>query len=80
MKNWKTVLVTAVIGLLVATLAVIGWRSRASYAIKSRIGQYKLLRTEQQLIHDIVSLRYETAVIQSKFNPAPATAPPKVEE
>lgn len=78
--KWKTIVVTAVIGLLVATLAVIGWRSRTNYAIQTRIGQYKLMKEEQQLITDILNLKYEAALIKAKFNPAPTTAPPKAEE
>lgn len=51
--------------------------------IKTRIKQYKLVKEEQQLITDILTLRYDAAVIQAKFKPAqpaPQPVPPKVNE
>lgn len=79
MKQLKVVLVTAVIALLVVVLTLLAFKSiEPQREIKSRINQYKLIKEEQQLIHDIVSLRYETAVIQAKFKPAPQRPAPPI--
>ena len=80
--KWKTVLVTAVIVLLVVAMGLMTARSLVSQEIrdmKNRIERYKLIEEEQQLITDIVTLRYEAALIQAKFNPAPTPqgTPPK---
>ena len=81
MKQWKVVLVTAVIALLVVALFVMGLKSldtKGEQTIKERIKQYTLIRDEQLLITDIWTLRYEAAVMQAKFNPvADANAPPR---
>lgn len=80
MKQWKTVLVTAVIVLLVVALCLVGCKflaTDAEQSIKERIEQYKLIREEQQLITDIMTLRYDVAVIRAKYGPIPdANAPP----
>ena len=34
-----------------------------------RIRQYKILKEEQQLVTDILKIRYEAAVIKTKLNP-----------
>ena len=80
MKQWKVVLVTAVIALLVVALCLSNWnvRETGEQTIKERIKQYNLIRDEQQLITDIWTLRYEAAVMQAKFNPvADANTPPR---
>ena len=80
MKQWKVVLVTAVIALLVVALCLSNWNvlETGEQTIKERIKQYSLIRDEQQLITDIWTLRYEAAVMQAKFNPvADANAPPR---
>lgn len=77
--KWKTVLVTAVIVLLVAVLVLnailnIGewaFEPKASKDIKNRIKQYELVLEEQQLITEILTLKYEAVVIQAKFQPTP---------
>lgn len=81
MKQWKVVLVTAVIALLVVALFVMGLKSldtTGEQTIKERIEQYKLVAEEQRFITEIWTLRYEAAVMQAKFNPvADANAPPR---
>lgn len=72
--KWKTVLVTAVIVLLVVGLVLLSVKALESQSgrdIKSRIKQYELVKVEQQLITDILTLKYEAAAIRSKFEPAP---------
>jgi len=81
MKQWKTVLVTAVIALLVVVLIVLAQKAiepQDEREIKARIKSYKLVLEEQSLITEILNLRYEAAVIQAKFKPAPQPAPPPV--
>ena len=78
MKNWKTVLVTAVIALLVVALVLMaqrGYVSQNERAAKARIKQYKIVLDEQRLITEILTLKYDAAVIQSKYQPTqkPAT-------
>lgn len=82
MKQWKTVVVTAIMVSLVAILAVIVWNNRKTQAIRSRIAQYELIRQEQQLKTDIIKLGYEAALIQAKLNPKPKIQPvlPQVKE
>jgi len=73
MKNLKTVLVTAVIVLLfvvLVLLAVKAFESQPLKETKSRIKQLKLVKEEQQLITDILNLRYDAALVRSKFSPA----------
>lgn len=74
MKNWKIVVLTVVAIVLVALLMALltatvqnRWETRV---IRSRIKQYEMVKQEQQLITDILNLRYEAAMIQAKFNPA----------
>lgn len=76
--KWKTVLVTAVIALLVVVLTFLSLKAFEPHKdIKNRISQYKLVLEEQELITKILTLKYEGAVIQAKFQPAPARpAPP----
>jgi len=72
--KWKTVLVTAVIVLLVVALGIMASRvlvSQDTRAIKKRIKMYEIVAKEQRLITEIVTLRYDAALIQAKFNPAP---------
>lgn len=72
----KTVLVTAVIALLVVVLVFLSVKAFEPHKdIKGRIKQYELVKEEQQLITDILTLKYEAAVIQSKFKPAPQPTP-----
>lgn len=74
MKQWKVILVTVVIVLLIAALCLVGskvLKKDTELSIKGRIKQYKLIRDEQELITDIVTLRYEAALIRAKFNPVP---------
>lgn len=74
MKQWKTVLVTTVIVLLIAALCLVGskfLKTDTELSIKGRIKQYKLIRDEQELITEIMTLRYEAALIRSKINPVP---------
>lgn len=82
--KWKTVLVTVVLVLLVVALALLSYKAfEPEKDIKTRIKQYKLVKEEQQLITDILTLRYDAAVIQAKFKPAqpaPQPVPPKVNE
>jgi len=74
----KTILLTAVIVLLVVVLALLVTRDRpqAGPGVKARIKQYKVIKEEQQLITDILPLRYEAAVIQAKFKPTPQKIQP----
>jgi len=75
MKQWKTVLVTAVIVLLVVALAPVK-PVEPEKDIKGRIKQLKLVLEEQKLITEILQLRYDAAVIRAKFTPAqPEPAP-----
>lgn len=83
MKNWRTILITTVIVLLVA---ILGWMvltnlgSETIRDTKGRIRQYKLVREEQELIRDILQFRYETALLQAKFQPAPLKPAPLIKE
>lgn len=79
MKNWKTVLVTAVIALLVVALGLMGKRVFVSQRIrdtKTRIKQYEVIAKEQRLITEILQLKHDAAVIQSKFQSAQPQSPP----
>lgn len=79
MKNWKTVLVTAVIALLVVALVLMTQRGivpQGERETKNRIRQYKIVLEEQRLITEILTLKYDAAVIQSKFKPAPEQSLP----
>ncbi len=70
--KWKTILVTAVIVLLVVALGIMASRvlvSQDARNIGKRIGMYEIVRDEQALITEILTLRYEAALIQAKFNP-----------
>ncbi len=78
MKQWKTVVVTMIIALLVAMLVIVVWNNRETKAIKSQIAQYELVKQQQQLVLDILKIRYETAVVQKALRPPPVTKP-KVE-
>ena len=81
--KWKSVLVKAFIVLLIAALALLVVKGiefqvaqmleskQATRDIKNRISQYKLIRDEQELITDIMTLRYEAALVRSKINPVP---------
>jgi len=87
MKQWKTVLVTAVIVLLVVALALMSVKPiEPEKDIKGRIKQLKLVLEEQKLITEILQLRYDAAVIRAKFapaqpEPAPQPAlPPQIKE
>jgi len=87
MKQWKTVLVTAVIVLLVVALALVSVKPvEPEKDIKGRTKQLKLVLEEQKLITEILQLRYEAAVIRAKFapaqpEPAPQPAlPPQIKE
>lgn len=75
MKQWKTVLVTTVIVLLIAALFLVvrskSLKTNEELSIEGRIKQYKLIRDEQELITEIMTLRYEAALIRSKINPVP---------
>lgn len=74
MKQWKTVLVTAVIALLVAALILMAQKvfvSQDERATKARITQYKIVLEEQRLITEILTLKYDAALVRSKFNPVP---------
>jgi len=77
MKQWKTVLVTAVIVLLVVALALVSVKPvEPEKDIKGRIKQLKLVLEEQKLITEILQFRYDAAVIRAKFTPAqPEPAP-----
>lgn len=77
MKQWKTVLVTAVIVLLVVALALVSVKPiEPEKDIKGRTKQLKLVLEEQKLITEILQLRYDAAVIRAKFTPAqPEPAP-----
>lgn len=85
MKNGKEILITATIALLVVMVVALGFtlrnvtsNSKDELDIKGRISQYKLIREEQELITDILTLRYDAAVIQAKFKPAPPRIVPPV--
>jgi len=87
MKQWKTVLVTAVIVLLVVALALVSVKPiEPEKDIKGRTKQLKLVLEEQKLITEILQLRYDAAVIRAKFapaqpEPAPQPAlPPQIKE
>ena len=82
MKNWKAVLMTAVIVLLVVVLIVVlivlaqkAIEPQDEREIKAQNKSYKLVLENQKLITEILNLRYEAAVIQAKFKPAPQPAP-----
>ena len=80
--NWKNIGLTALIVLLVVVLALLAFRAlepQAERDLKNRIKQYKVIKEEQQLACDILKLKYEIAVIQSKFTPAPVPNRPVVE-
>lgn len=72
MKNLKTVVLTVTAIALVALLAFTVQNRWETRVIRSRIKQYEMVKQEQQLITDILNLRYEAAMIQAKFNPADA--------
>lgn len=75
--KWKTVLVTAVIALLVVALVLMAQRSFVSQEIRvveNRIKQYEIIAKEQRLITEILTLKYDAAVIQSKLKPAQPAA------
>lgn len=70
MKQWKTVLVTVVIVLLVVALGLMVLRNSESQVVrdtKGRIKQYEIIAKEQRLITEILQLKYDAALIQSKF-------------
>lgn len=70
MKKLTTILVMLVIALLIVVLVLLAVKAFESHnEIKSRIRHYELVKAEQQLITDILKLKYEAAVIQSKFIP-----------
>lgn len=81
--KWKTVLVKAFIVLLIAALALLLVKGiefqivqsleskQATREIKDRIKQYELVLEEQQLITEILTLKYEATLIQAKFQSAP---------
>lgn len=74
MKQWKTVLVTVVIALLVVALVLMalkGITPQIERETKNRIRQYNLVLEEQRLITEILTLKYDAAIIQAKFNPVP---------
>lgn len=76
-KNWKTIVVLVVMALLVAALIVVVKRKLVPPEEKmtlERIRQYKILRQEQQLIVEILQFKYDAAVLQAKFQPAPQRA------
>jgi len=78
MKNWKTVLVTAVIVLLVVALGLMVLRNSESQAerdTRGRIRQYEIIAKEQRLITEILKLKYDAALIQSKSQSAPQRPP-----
>lgn len=56
---------------LIVFMAMIIVEPQSEKDIQNRISQYELVKEEQQLITDILTLKYEAAVIQSKFQPAP---------
>ena len=78
--KWKNVLFTAVIALLVVVLVLMSVKvfgPQSARDIKGRIKQYKIVKEEQQLITEILTLKYEAALIQAKFKPAaPRPSPP----
>ena len=75
----KTVLVTAFIALLVVGVALLSVKAFEPHKdIKDRIKQYKLVLEEQELITKILTLKYEGAVIQAKFQPAPQKPVPPI--
>ena len=80
MKNWKTVVMTLVVILLVAISFVFVWDRWETRAIRSRIRKYGFVKQEQQAIYDILKLRYDSAVIQAQFKPAPPVVEPPKEE
>jgi len=76
--KWKVVLITTVIVLLVVALVLLAAKayepqsvnSQASTSdVKNRINGLKLILEEQQLITEIVKLRYEATLIQAKMQP-----------
>lgn len=82
--KWKDVLYWAVIVLLVVVFVLILTRDKQPQAERdtlSRIEQYEIVAEEQRLVTEILRLRYEAALIQQKFNPAPQPAlPPQIQE
>jgi len=88
MKQWKTIVVTIVVLLWIATVIVLVKRPWGDVApevdnvklAQARIAELKVVLEEQRLITEIITLRYDAAVIQSKLQPAPQPAPaPKTE-
>ena len=84
MKTWKAVVLTGLAILLVVILASYVenyWKTRE---IRSRIANLEPIAREQRLIADILTAKYEAAVIKSKFAPAPQNRPviepPQVKE
>jgi len=89
MKQWKTIVVTAVMVLLVVILVVLSVKAlepQSTRDMKGRIKQFKVELEQQELITKILQLRYEAAVIRAKFapvqpEPAPQPAlPPQIKE
>lgn len=79
--NWKHVLLTAVIALLVVVLALVVFKiiePQTQRDIRTRIKQYEIVAKEQRLITEILTLRYEAALIQAKFKPQQRPAQPPV--
>ena len=68
--KWKTMVVTAVIVLLVVALVLVGKNQLVSpekRAALKRIKDYEIVAQEQRLITEILTLKMDAAVIQSKF-------------
>lgn len=81
MKQWKTIVVTAVMVLLVVILILLSMKAlepQATREMKNRTKNYRLVLEEQKLITEILKLRYEAAVVKAKFQPVPRPAPKPV--
>ena len=81
MKQWKTIVVTAVMVLLVVILVLLSVKAFEPQTIrdmKNRTKNGKLVLEEQKLITEILKLRYEAAVIKAKFQPVPRSVPKPV--
>lgn len=70
MKNWKVIVLTVFVILLVAILTFSVRSMWETREIRSQIKQFKLIREREQLTLDILNIRYDTAVIQAKFQSA----------
>ena len=81
--NWKTVIVTGIIALLVAALTLVVWKAesqpneteQAEKVTLERIRVLRIVDEEQTLIRRILENKIWVAQTQAKLAPAPAPKP-----